>query len=78
MSEQYATTNQGNYPLATTSLTGATPAYINKDYCGQTMSGYTFSCTFASGAYTFIATPTAPGTSGTTTYTMTTGGVLTP
>ncbi len=77
-SETYATTQSGNYPGQVTSLTGATPAFLNKDYCNQTFSGYQFSCTFGSGSYTFAATPVTPGTSGTTTYTITTGGVLTP
>lgn len=77
-SETYATANNGNYPGAATSLTGATPPYINTNYCGTTTSGYTFACTFGSGAYTFTATPSVVGTSGTTTYTMTTGGILTP
>lgn len=77
-SETYSTANSGNYPGAITSLTGATPPYINSAYCGTTASGYTFTCAFGSGAYTFTAAPTAVGTSGTTTYTMTTGGILTP
>jgi prepilin-type N-terminal cleavage/methylation domain-containing protein len=77
-SEQFAATSSGNYPSAITSLTGATPPYINFDYCGVTRSGYTFTCTMATGGYTFTATPSLVGTSGTTTYTITTGGVLSP
>ena len=77
-SETFASATSGNYPLNSTSLTGATPAYLNTDYCGATISGYTFACTFASGSYTITATPVTVGTSGTTTYTITTGGVLTP
>ena len=77
-SETYATANNGNYPAGVTSLTSATPPYINTNYCGQTLSGYVFSCTMSTSAYTFAATPSAVGTSGTTTYTMTTGGILTP
>ena len=77
-SETFATANNGNYPLDITSLTAATPPYVNTPYCGTTVSGYSFSCTMSSSAYTFIATPVTVGTSGTTTYTMTTGGILTP
>ncbi len=77
-SESFATANSGNYPGDMTSLTGATPPYLNQAYCGLTMSGYTFACTFAGGSYTFTATPVTAGTSGTTTYTVSTGGVLTP
>lgn len=78
VSETYATSNSGSYPTTMTALTGATPPYISKDYCGTTASGFDFACTQTAGAYTFTATPTSVGTSGTTTYTITTGGVLTP
>ena len=77
-SESYATANSGNYPTQETSLTTATPPYLNKSYCAQTISGYAFTCTFASSSYTVVATPVTVGTSGTTTYTISTGGVLTP
>ena len=77
-SEAFATTNSGNYPTDETSLTGATPPFSNKAYCGTTVSGYTFTCAFNNPTYTFTATPGTVGTSGTTTYTIATGGVLTP
>jgi type IV pilus assembly protein PilA len=77
-SETFATANTGNYPLDIASLTGATPPYINKAYCASTVSGFTFACTFGAGSYTFVATPVTVGTSGTTAFTMETGGVLTP
>ena len=77
--ETYATANSGNYPLQITSLTNATPPYMSRNYCTSTFSGYTYSCSgFAVGGYTITATPTTLGTSGTTVYTITTGGVLTP
>ena len=77
-SETYATANSGNYPLQSTSLTGATPAFVNKDYCGQTISGFEYTCTFNASYYTFVASPVTVNSTGTTTFTMTTGGVLTP
>ena len=77
-SETFATTQSGNYPLNVTSLTGSTPPFINKDYCGATISGFDYTCTFTAGGYTFTATPVTVGTSGTTTFTITTGGVLAP
>lgn len=77
-SEMFATSNTGNYPGTMTSLTGATPPYIQVPYCGSVHSGYSITCTMSAGAYTYIATPVTVGTSGTTTYTITTGGVLTP
>ena len=77
-SETFATANTGNYPADITSLTGATPPYIQVPYCGQTNSGFAFACTMSTGAYTYTATPVTVGTSGTTTWTISTGGVLTP
>ncbi len=77
-SESYATSNQGNYPGAETSLTGATPPYLNSSYCNNTLSGYSFGCVWGPGTYTFTGTPVTVGTSGTTIFTITTGGVLTP
>ena len=76
--ETFATANNGNYPVGEAALTGATPPYINQAYCGTTSSGYVFSCpTMTAGAYSFIATPVTDGTTGTSIYTMRTGGVLT-
>ena len=77
-SESFATANSGNYPGTITSLTGATPAYVNTAYCATTVSGYNYVCTMTSSTYTFAAVPVTVGTSGTTTYTITTGGILTP
>lgn len=76
--ESFATAKNGNYPTDVTSLTGATPPYLNTAYCSQTISGYVYTCTLSATAYTVSATPMTVGTSGTTTYTITTGGVLTP
>jgi prepilin-type N-terminal cleavage/methylation domain-containing protein len=76
-SEAFSASN-GAYPGDVTSLTSATPPFLNVDSCGAVVSGFTINCDFATGAYTFSAVPTAVGTSGTTTYTMTTGGILTP
>ena len=77
-SESFSTANSGNYPTDITSLTGASPAYLNSPYCGRTLSGYQYTCTFALASYAVAATPVTVGTSGTTTFTITTGGVLTP
>ncbi|MCA9400946.1 MAG: prepilin-type N-terminal cleavage/methylation domain-containing protein [Candidatus Omnitrophica bacterium] len=77
--ETFATANSGNYPTNMTSLTSATPPYISEDqWCGQTVSGYDYTCTMTTSSYTFLAVPNNVGVSGTTTYTITTGGVLTP
>lgn len=78
--ESYATANQGNYPSNEAALTNATPPYANRAYCGTTLSGYNYGCDFAypsAGAgYSVVASPVQTGTSGSTTYTVTTGGVL--
>ncbi|MFH0754893.1 MAG: hypothetical protein V2A70_10040, partial [Candidatus Omnitrophota bacterium] len=75
-SETYATTHNGNYPAAITDLTGATPPYITQNPCGETQSGFAYTCTFATSGYTLLATPTTVGTSGTTIFTASTGGLL--
>ncbi|HLF17451.1 MAG TPA: prepilin-type N-terminal cleavage/methylation domain-containing protein [Candidatus Omnitrophota bacterium] len=77
-SETFATSNNGTYPGDITSLTGATPPYINEPFCTQTISGFVYGCTMAAGSYSFAAVPVNVGVSGTTTFTMTTGGILTP
>ncbi len=78
-SETYATTNNGSYPATISGLTGSTPPYLNSDPCSKTISGYVYDCSgMGTGGYRYTATPVTVGTSGTTTYTMTTGGVLTP
>ena len=79
-SETYATSNSGSYPTNVPILvTGSTPPYINKDYVtgAPTISGFSYAATQAVDGYTFRATPTI-GRSGTTTYTISTGGILTP
>lgn len=77
--ETFAAASNGSYPAAMSDLTGATPKYINKDYTsGGPYSGYNFAATaMAVSGYTFTATPGTCGTSGSKTYTITTGGSLT-
>lgn len=78
-SETFVTTDgDGNYPTSMVSMTGANPAFINKDYCGTTTSGYVYICTQTAATYKYVAVPTTYASSGTTTFTMTTGGILTP
>ena|SRR3989338_2997399 len=77
-SETFATANSGNYPDNESDLTNATPPFINTAYCDQTLSGFNYTCTFDTAGYTVQAAPLTLGTSGTTTYTIQTGGVLSP
>jgi len=76
--ETYSITFGGLYPDSVSALA----SYIGaaNSYCaggGNTVQGYTYSCTLASTGYTIEATPISAQT-GTTTYTVTTGGILTP
>ncbi|MDP8265474.1 MAG: prepilin-type N-terminal cleavage/methylation domain-containing protein [Candidatus Aceula meridiana] len=78
--ETFGTANSGNYPTGGADdavLVTATPPYLNQSYCGTTVSGYTYSCGLVSTGYTVTATPVTINTTGTTTFTITTGGVLT-
>ena len=78
--ESFGTANNGNYPGDETSLTGATPPYLNTGYCANSpLAGYNYNCSgMSNSGYTITATPVNVGSTGTTTETITTGGVLTP
>ena len=76
--ETFGTANSGNYPANETALLNATPPYINQAYCGTTVSGFAYTCTFAVGGYTIVASPVTTGTTGTQSFTITSGGVLSP
>ena len=75
--ETYGTANNGNYPDAESALTLATPPYLNKDYCNTTVAGFTYDCDWDEGYYTFTAGVVSMNVTGTTTFTITTGGILT-
>ena len=76
--EVYSTSHSGAYPTQV-----VTPGLVDfitsaSDYCAKGVQGYNYTCTLAAGGYTFVATPVTLGTTGSVTYTATTGGVLTP
>lgn len=73
--ETYAIAN-GVYPPDSTSLIGAAPPYLNKDYFTTSFNGYDFTASITDYAYTITAVPVSSST-GTESYTITTGGVLT-
>ncbi len=78
-SETFATVdNDGKYPGVMASMTGATPPYVNEDYCNRTISGFVYVCSQTGSSYLFVAYPDSLGTSGSSTFTMRTGGILTP
>ena len=77
--ESYAAANNGNYPTAMTDLLKpkATPPYLNEDYTAKAKQGYEFACgTMDASGYSCTATPVTCNTTGTKTFTITTGGVL--
>jgi len=78
-SESWAAANNGSYPQAITDLTGATPPYLNENYIATSpRQGYNYLCgTMGVAGYSCTATPVTCNTTGTRTFTITTGGVLT-
>ena len=73
--ETYAIAN-GVYPSQTTSLIGAAPPYLNKDYFSSPFNGYNFAASITDYTYSVTALPVSSST-GTESYTINTGGVLT-
>ncbi|MBF0483132.1 MAG: type II secretion system protein [Candidatus Omnitrophica bacterium] len=73
--ETYSTANNGTYPTSSAMLTGATPPYLNTDYCTGNYSGYSYACGMGTGTYAIVATPNSAST-GTRSFTITTGGIL--
>jgi prepilin-type N-terminal cleavage/methylation domain-containing protein len=83
--ETYAAANAGVYPDAESKLLPASlggiadPPYLNKAYNGVTESGYKYAyTTLATTNYTVTARPTSCTMSGTKSFTVSTGGVLSP
>jgi len=77
-SETYSTINNGSYPDSEADLytLGDTAPYINRNYDGETLSGFTYGFVFdANTGYTLTATPVEPGRSGSGTFTISTGGI---
>jgi hypothetical protein len=77
-SESYAASNKGYYPDGIFDLTAATPPYLNRHYCDEQIAGYSYTCSFDKTGYKVIATPDSIGASGSTVFTIITGGVMTP
>ena len=77
-SESFAVNNANVYPTSEAALMSATPPYLSRSYCGQAVFGFYFNCWFPPNGYYYQAMPVQPGVSGTTSYTIYTGGVLFP
>jgi len=74
--ETYVTAN-GEYPSSVQDLTEAIPPYIAEDYCEAIYYGYYYSCNFGPDGYEIMAIP-SDSESMNETYTIMTGGVMTP
>ena len=87
--ESYASGNNGNYPDTMARMTGAVPPYLTSqfdtmDTAPLVTNGYSFDCgTIGATGYSCTATPsgciagTVTSGTGTKTYTITTGAVMT-
>lgn len=76
--ETFAVAN-GRYPDDETSMLtpAVNPPYYGRSYCGQTLQGYCYNCSFSTAGYTLVAYPETIN-SGKHTFTITTGATLTP
>ena len=77
--ENFSSANNGDFPPDAVSMVTAKPPFLNFNYCTtEPFAGYTYDCSgMSSSGYTIIARPICRGITGSTTFTMTTGGVLT-
>jgi len=77
-SEVYASDSNGKYPEDMGVLVNVRPPYLNVDYCDATVrSGFRYECSLSAAGYTFIATPEQIGVTGSMSFKMVTGGILT-
>ena len=81
--ELFSTSHSGAYPATVAELTDFIASA--SDYCSDvvvtavtSVQGYNYGCELTIGGYTFAATPVVLGTTGSVTYTATTGGILIP
>ncbi len=77
-SETYAADHKGAFPQDASDLLTGNPPYLTTAYCGQEISGFVYSCSFSPSGYPFETEPVQWGGSGSTSFMITTGGVMTP
>ena len=75
--ENYAEQHGGRYPPSLDHLK-ANPPILQEAYCGANTGGFLVSCRLAEDGYVLTATPIIVEKTGTTTFTVTTGGVTVP
>ena len=68
--------SKSRYPADTDDLVNDTPPYVNKDYFTGTQAGFIYEATLNPDSYVLTASPSIFGKTGSTTYTITTGGVF--
>lgn len=75
--ESYAAANDAPYPDNLNVLLTENPPYLNEDYTAGVISGYVFSCgTMTETAYSCTARPVSCTSTGTKSWTITTGAVM--
>ena len=62
------------YPASEAVLLASAPPYLNSGYCGLTLNGYIYTCTFAPAGYMVMAVPARPSSG--KSYTISTHGVV--
>ena len=75
--ENYAGHHEGRYPAGLDHLKAGPPTLPSR-YCGANKGGFLISCQLAEDGYVLTATPIIIEKTGTTTFTVATGGVTTP
>ncbi len=73
--QAYASDNKV-YPAQITDLTEGNQAYLSKEYCHETVWGYTYDCVFSASGYELTATPLSDAADGPPILTIKTGGIL--
>ncbi len=75
--ESYYHASSGTYPTDVADLTdNATPPYLTRDYFSSAVAGFNYTPVLASDSYVITAAPVGVGRTGSTTFTISTGGVL--
>ena len=82
-SELYAVRNSNKYPSEINDLTvkispDSNKSILDNDYCKEGSEGFIYKCSFSEKGYKFIAEPIIIGESGTTTFTIISGGINAP
>ncbi len=75
--ERYAASHDKKYPVNPDWIVGMPPR-IEENYCGQNRNGFLIHCDLKEDGYLITATPVMVGKTGSTTFSVKTGGLLSP